>query len=187
MRIEKLTISQVKKIYRAYMIKDFPADERKPLAMILKSMKQRTYECLGMFEAEELLGYAFFVKTDNDYLFDYFATCEKYRNQGIGAEFLKQIARYYQNVNSIVGEVEDPECADNEEERELQDRRYHFYLRNGYIDTRVRVKLFGVDYIVLALDKPEGTMELSEIKELYLAHYKRILPGVLFRRMVKIK
>lgn len=190
MEIKSLTIEQVKQVYEESMKVDFPDNERKPLAMILKALENGTYECLGAFmeegEVDKIVGYAFFVKTENDYLFDYLAVMKDYRNKGIGAEFLKGIAKHCENYESVIGEVEDPACAKTEDEKKLQQRRRDFYFRNGYVDTKVRVKLFGVDYLVIEMNKNVTHTE-QEIKELYKKHYEAMLPKLLYKTMVKIK
>lgn len=88
--------------------------------------------------------------------------------------------------DSVIGEVEDPECSDNENDKILQTRRLNFYLRNGYIDTGVRVKLFGVDYIVLEMELNKNH-SADEISALYKEHYRNMLPEKLYRTMVYIK
>ena len=188
MIIKNLTQEQVKTIYKDHMINDFPASELKPLSMILKGMKKKIFECLGYVDEEsgEILAYAVFVKNGNDYLFDYLAVISDSRNSGIGSSFLKQIAEYYKHADSVIGEVEDPVFAKDDEEKNLQERRIGFYKRNGYIDTNVRVKLFGVDFKVFEMNLGRKHSE-EEIKQLYKSHYKKILPRFLYWRSVKIK
>ena len=76
--------------------------------------------------------------------------------------------------------------AKDDEEKNLQERRIGFYKRNGYIDTNVRVKLFGVDFKVFEMNLGRKHSE-EEIKQLYKSHYKKILPIFLYWRSVKIK
>lgn len=188
MIIKNLTQEQVKKIYKTHMVNDFPASELKPLSMILKGMEKKIFECLGYVDEEsgEILAYAVFVKNGNDYLFDYLAVISDSRNSGIGSSFLKQIAEHYKHADSVIGEVEDPVFAKDDKEKNLQERRIGFYKRNGYIDTNVRVKLFGVDFKVFEMNLGRKHSE-EEIKQLYKSHYKKILPIFLYWRSVKIK
>lgn len=190
---EKLHIALLDKdkmadIYRNHMVHDFPDNERKPLAMIIKGMEKGTYECIGLTDGVSILAYAIFVKNGNDYLFDYLAVINGNRNGGLGSIFLRRIAEYFSSARTVIGEVEDFDCAKSDDDKHLQERRYAFYLRNGYIDTGVKVKLFGVDYKVLRIDN-EGSRGISseEIKELYKMHYKAMLPTVLYKTMVKVK
>ena len=188
MIIKNLTQEQVKTIYNNHMVNDFPASELKPLSMILKGMEKKIFECLGYVDEEsgEILAYAVFVKNGNDYLFDYLAVISDSRNSGIGSSFLKQIAEHYKHADSVIGEVEDPVFAKDDKEKNLQERRIGFYKRNGYIDTNVRVKLFGVDFKVFEMNLGRKHSE-EEIKQLHKSHYKKILPIFLYWRSVKIK
>lgn len=205
-RIVKLNKEQVIEVYQKHMLHDFPSSELKPLKLILRGMDKGNYECLGLMQTDTLLGYAVFVRLHNDYLFDYLAIVEEYRNQKYGSAFLKAIAEYYAEADSVIGEVEDPECAKNDNLRMLQERRYQFYLRNGYVDTGVRVKLFGVDFCVIKLAKSncdnkvdfqvmsndggksnQQENHIQDIEKLYLSHYKAILPRFLYWHNVIIK
>lgn len=193
MRVIVLSRRQIKEICRKRMIKDFPVLERKPLSMIMKELDRGRYVCLGMIDetkeirddATMILGYAFFVKNGNDYLFDYLATDKNMRNQGLGSQFLALIAEYFKSANSVIGEVENPVYAVDGSSRGLQTRRKNFYLRNGYVETKVTARVFDVQYeiIELVLDKPHSE-EL--VKNLYLSHYQAILPRKLYQKMIKI-
>lgn len=186
MEVIELSKEQVKYLYEVSMMKDFPDNERKPLSMILTAIDKGAYDCLGIVEKDTILGYAFFMKIGKDYLFDYYVILQEYRNSGIGSAFLQEIAKHYQDADSVIGEVEDFSLAESEEDKNLQERRYQFYLRNGYVDTAVRVKLFGVDYRVIEMAIGKAHTK-EEIKELYRAHYKAIFPWIIYKQKVKIK
>ena len=62
MRVDRLNRDQIRFVYQEYMQKDFPDNERKPLKIIEKAVMKQTYECFGLFEGEEICGYAFFVR-----------------------------------------------------------------------------------------------------------------------------
>lgn len=199
MRIFKLKKNQVEYLYNKSMKVDFPDNERKPLAMILKGMDNGTYECLGMIDEsacssfetydellKEIICYTIFVKSGKNYLFDYFAVIGNLRNKGLGTLMLDLIREYYKDADCVFGEVENPEYAKNPEDESIQIRRMNFYLRNGYVDTGARCWLFGVHYIILELDLGKGHSR-KEIEEIYMSHYKSMLPKVLFKTMVKIE
>lgn len=186
MKVIELSKSQVRELYEKSMMVDFPEDERKPLSMIEDGMDNGVYECLGLSEDGEILGYTFFIRMGNDYLFDYFAILEKYRNRGVGSFMLQEIAKHYAGADSVIGEVEDFTLAKSEEERILQKRRYQFYLRNGYVDTTVRAKMFGVDFIIIEMGGlKKHTRE--EIMELYERQYRTFLPKGMYEKMIVIK
>ena len=184
MKLQQLTKLQVEELYNAHMVEDFPRDELKPLAIILKAMDDGRYESLGLFDGEVMIGYVYLVKLGRDYLVDYLATFPDKRNNGAGGIMVGLIKEHLMDAANIIVEVEDPKYAEDEAQRNLQERRLLFYLRNGCLDTGVRVRTFGVPYIVLSLGElaikdPEG------IWELYQSTYRELLPEKMFRENIE--
>lgn len=188
MIVKNLNKDEITKIYKEHMVNDFPADELKPLSTILKGMDKQLFECLGFLDKEsgQLKAYAVFIKNGNNYLFDYLAVVDGNRNDGIGSVFLKQIAEHFKNADSVIGEVEDPDFAADESERRLRERRIAFYERNGYFNTGVKAKLFGVDFWILEMNLGKKHTK-DEIKILYKSVYKKVLPFFRYLRCVKVK
>ena len=190
MQISLLGREQITEIYNTKMIYDFPPMELKPLPRILDAYDKNLYECYALLKdsdsSDEILGYAFFVKMDNHYLFDYFAVTKDKRNGGLGSTFLGLLRQKFADSDSVIGEVEDPDYAENDEARDLQTRRLNFYLRNGYINTGIKVLMFGVDYIVLEMDLGKNH-DSDTIARLYEAHYKAMLPEEIYKEKVTIK
>lgn len=183
--IKKLNIRQIIVIYNRCLKQDFPVNERRPLLRIIKGILEEKYECIGAFYKGRLLGYAFFVKHDNTYLWDYLAVLKRYRCNGVGTKIVEAIKDYYKMADSIIGEVEDPAFAKDDEERKLMTRRLNFYLRNGCIDTGVRAITFGVHFIIIQiLDKK---IENPEVARLYKIYYREFLPEKVFEKNIKIK
>ena len=185
MQLAKLSREDMIKIYEEMMVLDFPESERKPLSMILDAMEKGGYECLGLQEQDMVLGYALLSKLQEDYLLDYFAVKNDCRDSGVGSAFLQLLREYFSEANSIIGEVENPDCAETEAERDVRIRRRSFYKRNGFVDTGIELRLFGVDFMVIEflLDR-KHTRE--EIKQLINAHYKAMLPPEKFETKVQI-
>ena len=180
MKLETLTKPQVEELYKERLVEDFPPNELKPLPIILKALDEGRYETLGLCEDGAIIGYVFLVKLGRDFLVDYLAVFPERRNKGAGGIMLGLIREHLKDAASIICEVEDPECAEDESQRSLQERRLFFYLRNGCVDTGVRVRTFGVPYIVLNLGRLEAESS-EEIWELYQSTYREILPGNMFR------
>ena len=91
MNIDRLTLPEVREIYRKRMKNDFPGNELKSLAMIEKVFREGRYLCYGVREGADILAYAFFVLTEDLYLLDYFAVKKDLRGSGIGSGFLKAL------------------------------------------------------------------------------------------------
>ena len=185
-RVTELNPEQVTELYKGVMAEDFPRNERRPLAFILRAMEEGRYEALGLWENGRLLGYAFLLRQGRCYLFDYLATLSSERNRGLGRIFLAQIADHLRGrADCVIGEVEDPGHAKSEDEKALRIRRLGFYMRNGYLDTGVCCELFGVRYRLIELDL--GTVHSAdEIRALYKAQYDAAYPAMICRTMVKI-
>lgn len=180
MEIRKLTTDQVKEIYNTHMKDDFIPDELKLLKYILLAVKKGIYDCLGAFEDDEVVAYAFMVKQGDDYLLDYLAVYPEKRNGGIGSKVLGLLKDYYKNARSILIEVENPEFAKDDSENEIQTRRIDFYLRNGCVDTGFKVSAFGVPFLVLEIGLGH-VEELIGIEELYAGFYREMLPVEIFK------
>lgn len=183
--LRQLNIEEMKYVYDTFMTEHFPDDELKPFQLIKSVYDQGCYDALGIIYNNKIIGYAYFVKIDNKYLFDYFGMIDQYRNLGIGSYMLDEIRTFYKDADCIIGEVEDYNLADPEQ-RIIQERRYNFYLRNGCVDTGLKVLLFDVDYIIIILSS-NREIPTDNIKNMYLNIYKHVLPDKLFSKKVKIK
>lgn len=183
--IKKLNIKQTIAVYNNSLKKEFPVNERRPLVLIIKGMFTNTYECLGAFYKGRMLGYAFFLKRDDDYLWDYLAVLKKYRCRGVGSKIIKAVKEFYKDANSVIGEVENPVYADNSEESEIMKRRLNFYLRNGCIDTGVRTITFGAHFIIIKiLGKKQSK---ATVAKLYQRYYRDSLPRRIYVGNIKIE
>ncbi len=174
MHLQQLTKTQIENIYNEHMIIDFPKAELKPLDIILYSVEQGFYECLGLFDGKSLVGYTYLVRFDNSYLIDYIAIFPELRNKGIGSNLISIIDSYLITADRIIGEIEDPAYAENREQIMLQTRRYEFYLRNNCSDTGLRVECFGVNYIILE-SGIKKCKDKDEAWNLYERFYKNFL------------
>lgn len=182
----KLTdIAEIEYIYKTRMQKDFAPNELKPLSIIVQAWKKGVYDCYVLTEQESILGYAYFLRKDNNYLFDYLAISAEHRGEGLGMVFLRQLADCLQGADCVVVEVEDPDAARDEEGRILRERRIQFYLRNGYRPTGVRARVFGVDYRILEV--PTGREHRTEeIAGIYKELYGSILHDPIFRSQITV-
>lgn len=183
MRLDKLTNAQVEKIYRERMIEDFPPNEIDPLEVINKAVEQGNYECLGLMDGEEIVGYVFMIRHGEDYLIDYIAIYPDRRNRGFGGELVRLLGEHLVNAKSAIVEIENPEVAMNAVDKEMRTKRLEFYLRRGFRDTGVRTIYFEAPFIVAEMEQtPVHTVE--EIKALYEMHYKAFLPKGMFEENV---
>lgn len=183
MQLKTLNKKEISKLYQEHMVIDFPKNELKPLNMILKSVEEDFYDCFGLYDEEEMVGYTFMVRLDSSYLIDYIAIFPDCRNKGIGGNLLSIINDRLERAHRIFGEVEDPSYAEEESQRNLQTRRLNFYLRNGCHDTGLRVDCFGVKYIILETGNNHFN-DKDEVWTLYEKFYRSFLPADKFNKNI---
>ena len=186
MNIETLTLPEIRDVYLRQLKYDFPDDERKSLSLIEKSLREGRYLCCGIRDESGVAAYAFFAVIDQLYLFDYFAVRKDLRGTGIGSAFLQELRGCrLQNASCVLLEVEDPDCADSDEERTVRERRLRFYMKNGLRNTGARVQTFGVYFLILEI--PLGDPHTrEEAGEIYSRIYRAILPEHIYTRMIRI-
>lgn len=177
--------SVVEGLYKSRLKRDFARNELKPLSAIRRLWDRDAYDCYGLFRGEELLGYAFFVRIGRNYLFDYLAIEAGRRDEGLGSVFLRQLAACLTEADCVVGEVEDPDKAEDEAERALRERRLRFYLRAGYRRTDLTARVFGADYRVLEV--PTGRDHSpDELRAVYTGLYRAILPAPFMKTQFRV-
>ncbi len=175
--VRVLTRSQVRDVYNRLLTGDFPPDEQRPLHLIEKAVEEGKYTCYGGFIGERIAAYAFLGKTGKNGLVDYLAVEKSLRNRGWGSRFLQAlIDGPFREMDSVLLEVDDPDCAPDLPEREKRLRRLKFYLDNGLTDTGVRTTVYHVEYRILAL--PAGRVSAGrDALDTYLAIYRDIPHG----------
>lgn len=188
-QIRLLTLPEVQEAYRILILGTFPDNERKPLAMIERAYSRGQYRCYGVEKDGQIYACAFFVilceSNKMDCLVDYLSVRKDLRGQGIGSQLLSKLAQIeLTNFHTVLLEVDDPDSAEGEE-KTLRERRLAFYSRNGFIDTGVRARVFGVDYRILCLPISENPP--SAAAEVYAALYRSFLPSTVFRRFISLR
>ena len=188
--VETLSLPQIRALYRERMTRDFPPDELKPLAMIEKALARDEYVCYGAVNGGGILAYAYFVMLKENgkpyALFDYYAVRQDIRDRGVGSRFMQAlIAGPLREMDCVLLEVDDPDCAKTPEEKNKRNRRLAFYLRNGLRDADAKATVFGVQYKILTL--PLGSAaSRQEVRQKYAALYRSLLPARMFREHVFI-
>ena len=149
------------KLYQLYE-EAFPADEKKPLPLMLQKEREGSMEFLTVeTEDGEFLGLVIMIIHKSIALLDYFAIAPDARGNGIGTKVLADLKARYAGKRLLL-EIEDPEePADNTPERL---RRKGFYLRNGMEIMDYKVWLFGVKMLVLTAG---GAVTFEEYHEIF--------------------
>ncbi|MCD8297623.1 MAG: GNAT family N-acetyltransferase [Prevotella sp.] len=126
----------------------FPDEEKIPykdLKMLLKTMP---LDFTVWYDKGTFIGLTIVYKREAAVnWFWYFAVGERLRGKGYGSKILRLISERYARQSLII-DIESPrQQSENIEQRQ---RRYEFYLRNGFHDTGVGRTFRGITYTILA-------------------------------------
>ena len=172
--IRKLSLQEMREIYDGQMQEDFPPEEIKPFSSIRSMHERGEYLGLGMLSADgRVLAYAFLAASGaagKAVLLDYLAVDKASRGEGIGTRMLYEIREICADTPVLI-ETEDPEYAFDEADRQKREKRIAFYFRNNALDTGVRVRVFGVEFVILQLmdpgKEPKEAYARKKLWELY--------------------
>lgn len=170
-------------LYHEHIIRDFNADERRPLRIIQRLMREGYYTCYILREDGRMLAYACLIHAPEieSTLLDYFAVVPESRSGGVGGRFLAQL-REICPAEGIILECEMPSEAKDDADRIVRERRIAFYERNGAELIDCGWHAFGVEYNLLWLPVRKPLAEADpqgDIQRLY----DHTMPEI-FRRLM---
>ncbi len=127
-----MAIHEIEIWYHTLFSEAFAENERKPLRDILALVGEGRYELWGLFDGEQMPGYAALWKREGIplVLLDYLGVSAALRNGGLGAGIL---TRLKERGCPIVTESELPVAGNADDENEIRIRRIGFYRRNGFV------------------------------------------------------
>ena len=164
MELHMLSYQELPFLYEQ-MQKDFPPQELKPLARLEALYQEGNYHPLVYMKNDAIGAYACLYTGAKPMLLDYYAVSGDLRGQGLGSQVLECILQRVA-TEGLIAEVEDPLFAQDEETRHQRMRRKQFYERLGFVDTKARVRIFGVPYCVYAtssLNEEEALLAMERI------------------------
>ena len=125
----------------------FPEDERLPVWLInLFSMRKKVY-FLAFFDASKFLGFSDIFQDEEQSFVLYLATDPSLRSEGYGSKILAWIKENSPSHNIALNIETVDKKFDNYEQRL---KRLHFYQKNEYFDTQLRISEEGNSYSILA-------------------------------------
>lgn len=162
------TDAQLQQIEALYM-RAFPAAERKPFPMILRTRRKGNAEILTVEAADgTFAGEAITVQCDSLVLVDYFAVSEAKRGCGVGSAALRLLRERYAG-KTVFLEIESTK-AEDAPNRAQREKRKAFYLRNGLSCMPFRAVEFGVEMEILTFS---GEVTFDDLHGLYKSVFGR--------------
>lgn len=150
------------RVWRLYR-SAFPKDERKPFSMIVSKWKTGETDIWYAEKNGKFAGLAITINGEDLILIDYFAVPGKRRSLGCGSEFLPLVIGQYPE-KGIFLEIE---STLSENATEQSRRRKRFYLKCGFRELQVCVKLFGVEMELLGI---RCSMDYAGYRDFYGEH-----------------
>lgn len=162
------TDAQLQQVEELYM-RAFPAAERKPFSMILRTRRRGNAEILTIEAADgTFAGEAITVQCGSLVLVDYFAVSEEKRGCGVGSAALRLSRERYAG-KTVFLEIESTK-AENVPNRAQREKRKAFYLRNGLSCMPFRAVEFGVEMEILTFS---GEVTFDDLHRLYKSVFGR--------------
>ncbi len=186
MELKNLNTEETTFIYNEYMKEDFPPYELKSLKKMLRLTSEGKYQPMGIYENNELVGYAYLVNYENIVILDHFAILKNKRNDGLGAKAINLLSDHFKDKYDIfILEADDPDFFERQEDKDLSERRIGFYKRNGLTQVMFKVTAYEADFIILATN--DKIKDPKKIMELYVGLYVSITNEQKCKENVSVK
>ncbi|MBQ9009761.1 MAG: GNAT family N-acetyltransferase [Clostridia bacterium] len=147
----------------------FPKDEQTPMWMLRLSAIRKNVDFLAYYDGNEFCGISYTMNSDALVFILYLAVRDSVRQKGYGSAILQSLKQRYPN-KPLALNIE-PLCSDsvNYDQRV---KRYGFYAKNGFVDTRYQLSDRSCTYQVLATTEQFSITDyVSAIKRLSLGLY----------------
>lgn len=174
--LRKIKFKEFKDLYRKHIVKDFPSSERPNLEGFRKRMLKYNEETYIYEEEGVERGYCIIDQIQEYVLVAFLAVYEGNRGKGIGTKILKELEEKYSNKKGILLEVEDPDFAKNENQKNIQERRIKFYERaNFQVVENLKVELFMVNFKIMIYNFKNEQININEIEKVMKQFYYAII------------
>lgn len=156
---EMRDLQKVRQLYN----RSFPDSEKAPFRYMVEPFDEVDF--LSFYDGKIFVGFVYLIYyLDVSYIF-YLAIDDKLRGKGYGTAVLQYI-RHTHPSNRIILEIEDASASSSDVETCL--RRKNFYVKNGYVDQNVHIRMHGVPMEILSSG---GSITRSE----YLHLWKKLM------------
>lgn len=186
MYLKELNSTQRRDMYNKCLINDFHKSEVKPLSLIEELIKQGKYKCYGFYEDEDLLGYGYFIKSEDSIIMDYLAVDIKHRCKGLGSKFISLISeKFSSEYDTLLAEVENPKYALDQTDRFNRERRISFYIKNKFKISNIETCVLEDEYMIIKL-KLLKELDDQQIKKEMTSVYKTIFGEEFFNNHINV-
>ena len=184
MMLREMTLEELKDLHGTELREAFPPSELKPFAAMEALYRRGVYHPVGVFEGEELTGYALLWDAPGRryVLIDYLGVTAFRRNRGLGGEILRMLGEKCSGYDGIIVESEMPEGGP---EDILRRRRMDFYRRSRFVFLDYDCVLFGVRYAV-CLFSPNGRGTRTGTLSAHQALYQSQFPAWAYQKYIQI-
>ena len=159
MRTERITADNVDNVELRLLYESaFPKEERIPYDELKRLLGVMPIDFMTYYDGDMFVGLTMVLnRTDFNWGW-YFAVKEELRGRGYGQQILTALKAKYADRQLVI-DIESPKQT-NCNNIEQRCRRYEFYKRNGFRDTRTAKSFEGIDYTILLLG--DGTFTQND-------------------------
>ncbi|MCQ3907312.1 MAG: GNAT family N-acetyltransferase [Mycoplasmoidaceae bacterium] len=108
----------------------FPPIEQLPIEQFRQYVNEQKTNLFEFYQQDQFIGFISSLTFNNYVYITYFAVEPTIRNQGLGSKILTEFKQFYSSKTIVLAIEDFSKCIDK---NDLKLRRYHFYLRNGFI------------------------------------------------------
>lgn len=142
---------------------DFAKDQLKPAFILINDLNSYG-NIYSYVEDDKEIGYCYLCVNNNFCLIDYVAIHKKYRRLGYGKKLIKEIFELYNESEIIFLETEADDI-----------KKLKFYKSSNVKISDIKIKLFGVDYLICTRDEILDKKEFKEkLKSIYKYLYRHM-------------
>ncbi|EPR12282.1 GNAT family N-acetyltransferase [Ruminiclostridium papyrosolvens] len=132
--IRPINLQEVRDLY-INIVNDFAPGEYPPYKVLYNQLEKDIQKGFVLVNDEKAVAYSICTgdSTNSLVLISLLAVYKEYRGKGFGSKFIEMLKNRYCGERSIIVEVEKPEDALEQKERNIRENRIKFYEKAGFI------------------------------------------------------
>lgn len=183
--LKKIELEEFKNLYQNHIIHDFKQTERPPLSIFKKRIKKGLNDVYIFMENQKEIAYVITAENQEFVLILFLAVFKDKRGNGIGSKLLEEIKNKFKEKKGIILEVESVEYSENEQDKQVREKRIKFYQKNNYqIIENIDYIVWGEHYNLMIQLLKGNDISKEETIENINKIYKELW-GILFQKAIK--